>query len=204
MKTKLLIIIFLILISSGFQENSYALSCAIPDLGDVYDKSDYVFHGKVLDKNYLTLDSRMPVVTFQIQESFKGNTIEQISVMVDERWDYQFEDGFEYVVFVYREGMSLMTDPCWPKFHAFPSTLEIVKKLSQSDRDIRSESTDVIYESLLPEEREQYEENQKIIQEKKLERWDKITFQKQITVIVGALLIPTVGGIAFVYFRRRK
>ncbi|AJM91998.1 hypothetical protein [Nitrosopumilus piranensis] len=203
MKTRFLILTFLVLISFGFQE-SYSLSCVIPNLGDVYDSSDYVFHGKVLYKNYLTLDSRMPVVTFQIQESFKGNAIEQISVTVNENWDYQFEDGFEYVVFVYREELSLMTDPCWPKFHTFHSTLDIVKKLAQSDVEIRSQTTEFVYESLLPEERKELEENQKIIQEKKLERWDEITFQKQMTVFAGILMIPVVAVMAFVYFRRNR
>ncbi|KAF6245194.1 hypothetical protein C6989_04490 [Nitrosopumilus sp. b2] len=193
----------MVLISFGFQE-SYSLSCVIPNLGDVYDSSDYVFHGMVLDKNYLTLDSRMPVVTFQIQESFKGNAIEQISVTVNENWDYQFEDGFEYVVFVYREELSLMTDPCWPKFHAFHSTLDIVKKLAQSDAEIRFQTTEFVYESLLPEERKELEENQKIIHEKKLERWDEITFQKQMTVFAGILMIPVVAVMAFVYFRRNR
>ncbi|WP_182126456.1 hypothetical protein [Nitrosopumilus sp. b2] len=203
MKTRFLILTFLVLISFGFQE-SYSLSCVIPNLGDVYDSSDYVFHGMVLDKNYLTLDSRMPVVTFQIQESFKGNAIEQISVTVNENWDYQFEDGFEYVVFVYREELSLMTDPCWPKFHAFHSTLDIVKKLAQSDAEIRFQTTEFVYESLLPEERKELEENQKIIHEKKLERWDEITFQKQMTVFAGILMIPVVAVMAFVYFRRNR
>lgn len=54
---------------------------------DVYEKSDYVFHGKVTDKNYLTFDFQIPVVTFEIIESFKGNANEQISVTVEEKWD---------------------------------------------------------------------------------------------------------------------
>lgn len=202
MKIRFLIFVFSILGSVGFFENSYSLSCAIPNLGDVYDSSDYVFHGMVLEKNYLTLDSRMPVVTFQIQESFKGNAIEQISVTVNENWDYQFEDGFEYVVFVYRDGLSLMTDPCWPKFHAFSSTLDIVKKLTLSDDGIRSKTTVFVYDSLSLEEREKLEEYQQTIQEKRLERWDEITFQKQMTVFTGILLIPVAAIIGFVYFKR--
>ncbi len=205
MKTRLLIIpLILVLLFSGFTPSVKALSCAIPNLGDVFDKSDYVFYGKVLDKNYLTLDSRIPVVTFHVLESFKGNAIEKISVTVNENWDYQFEDGFEYVVFVYREGLSLMTDPCWPKFHAFPSSLEIVKLLAIPDHPMRSNPVSMVYESLTDTELMQLEENQKIIQEKRLERWDQITFQKQMMVLVGVLLIPTVAGISFVCFRKKR
>ncbi len=110
MKTILLVIpIIVLLISSGFANNAHSLSCAIPNLGDVFDESDYVFHGTVLDKNYLTWDLQMPVVTFQILESFKGNAYDQISITVSEQWDYNFEDGFEYVVFVYQEEMSLQS-----------------------------------------------------------------------------------------------
>ena len=202
MKSVSLLLLFLILIFSGFVESSYSLSCAVPNLGTVFDSSEYVFLGIVLDKNYLTLDSHMPVVTFEIKESFKGNPTEQISITVDEMWDYQFEDGFEYVVFVYRDGFSLMTNPCWPKFHAFSSTLDIVTKLSLSDDDIRSKTTDFVFNSLLPEEIEKYEENKEIIQEKRLERWDEVAFQKQMIILMGFLLIPVAGVITLLYFKK--
>jgi len=142
----------------------------MPVLVDVFDKSDYVFHDKVSDKNYLTWDLRMPVVTFQVLESFKGNAYDQISIIVNEMWDYQFEEGFEYVVFVYREELSLQTDPCWPKFHAFPTTLEIARQLTIPEHQMRSNPVNMVYESLTSQELEQLEENQKIIQEKRLER----------------------------------
>ena len=180
MKTILLVIpIIVLLISSGFANNAHSLSCAIPNLGDVFDESDYVFHGTVLDKNYLTWDLQMPVVTFQILESFKGNAYDQISITVSEQWDYNFEDGFEYVVFVYREEMSLQSDPCWPKFQAFPSTIEIVKKLQIPGHEMRLNPVNVVYESLSEMELRQFEENQEIIQEKKLERWNDVTSQRQ-------------------------
>jgi len=205
MKTRLLIIpLFLFLISSGFINNTYALSCAIPVLGDIFDSSDYVFHGKVLEKNYLTWNSQMPVVTFQILESFKGNVSEQISITVSEMWDYQFEDGFEYVVFVYREELSLQTDPCWPKFQAFPTTLEIIRQLTIPDHEMRSNLVNVVYESLTSQELEQFEKNREIIQEKKLERWDSVTSQRQFIILAFLLMIPITIVATFVIFRRKR
>ena len=183
--------------------NSYALSCAVPDLGNVYEQSDYVFHGKVTGKNYLTFDFQTPVVTFEVLESFKGNATEQISVTVEEKWDYMFEDGFEYVVFVYREGIELRTDPCWPKFHALPSIVQNIKKLTIPDDNIHEESTIFIYESLSSREKEQLDETQKIIQEKRLERWDEVMFQRQMMILIFALLVPAAGGAALVYFRKK-
>ena len=179
MKTRVLMMILILFIPLGFFNHAQALSCTIPVLGDVFDKSDYVFHGKVLDKNYLTWDLQTPVVTFQILESFKGSAFDQISISVSEKWDYQFEDGFEYVVFVYREELSLQTDPCWPKFQALPSTIQIVKKLVIPDHEMRLNPVNVVYESLTTKELEQFEENEKIIQEKRLERWNDITDQMQ-------------------------
>ena len=205
MKTRLLIItLLLFLVSSGFINNTYALSCAIPNLGDVFDKSDYVFHGKVLDKNYLTWNLQMPVVTFQILESFKENTLDQISITVSERWDYQFEDGFEYVVFVYREELSLQTDPCWPKFQAFPSTIEIVNQLKIPGHETRSNPVNVVYESLSESELIQFNENQEIIQEKKLERWNDVTSQRTTIIFVSIILILIAGIVSFLTFRRKR
>ena len=205
MKTRLLIIpFFLFLVSSGYINSTYALSCAMPVLGEVFDKSDYVFHGKVSDKNYLTWDHQMPVVTFQVLESFKGNAYDQISITVNEMWDYQFEEGFDYVVFVYREEISLQTDPCWPKFHAFPTTLEIARQLTMPEHQMSSNPVNVVYESLTSEELEQLEENQKIIQEKRLERWDSVTSQRQFIIVAFLLIIPVVGVSVFVIFRRKK
>ncbi|MCV0409655.1 hypothetical protein [Nitrosopumilus sp.] len=205
MKTKLLTIpLILFLIFSGFTPDVQSLSCAIPNLGDVFDKSDYVIHGKVLDKNYLTWDPQMPIVTFQVLESFKGNAYEEISITVNENWDYKFEDGFEYVVFVYRQELSLLTDPCWPKFHAFPSTLEIARQLVTSNHEIRSSPTSVVYESLTEQELIQLEENQKVIQEKKLERWDAVTSQRLAIIITSILLILIAGIAVFVVFRRKR
>ena len=205
MKTRFLIIpLILSLVLSGFVNNAQALSCAIPNLGDVFDKSDYVFHGKVLDKNYLTWDLRMPIVTFQILESFKGNAYEEISIIVNEMWDYQFEDGFEYVVFVYREELSLQTDPCWPKFQAHQSTIEIIKQLAIPNHEMRSNLVNVVYESLSETELRQFEENQKIIQEKKLERWNDVTSQRQTIILASIILIPIIGIVAFLTFRRKR
>ena len=205
MKTRLLIIpLFLFLVLSGFINNTYALSCAIPILGDVFDNSDYVFHGKVLEKNYLTWDRQMPVVTFQVLESIKGNAFEAISITVSEMWDYQFEDGFEYVVFVYREEMSLRTDPCWPKFQAFSTTLEIVRQLTIHDHEMRSNLVNVVYESLTSQELEQFEKNREIIQEKKIERWDSVTSQRQFIIVAFLLIIPITGVSVFVIFRRKR
>jgi len=205
MKTRLLIIpFFLFLVSSGYINSTHALSCAMPVLGDVFDKSDYVFHGKVSDKNYLTWDLRMPVVTFQVLESFKGNAYDQISITVNEMWDYQFEEEFDYVVFVYREEISLQTDPCWPKFHAFPTTLEIARQLTIPEHQMRSNSVNVVYESLTSQELEQLEENQQIIQEKRLERWDSVTSQRQFIIVAFLLIIPVASVSIFVIFRRKR
>jgi len=120
MKTGFLIIFLIALLPLfGFVNKAQALSCALPQLGMEYDESDYVLHGKVLEKNYYTWDSRIPVVTFEVLESFKGDTSGQISVSVNETWDYKFEDGFEYVIFVQNIELSLEIDPCSPSFWHF-------------------------------------------------------------------------------------
>ena len=203
MKT-ILLMVPILLITVGFFNNAHGLSCAIPVLGDVYDESDYVFHGKVLEKNYITWDLQTPVVTFQVIESFKGNAFDQISVSVSEMWDYQFEDGFEYVVFVYREELSLRTDPCWPKFHAMPSTIEIMQKLATPEHEMHSNPINFVYESMTEKELEQFEENKKIIQEKKLKRWDSVTYQRQTTIIAFVVLIPVAATVAFLTLRKKR
>lgn len=115
-----------------------------------------------------------------------------------------FEDEFEYVVFVYRDGIELKTEPCWPKFHALPSIVQNVKKLTIPDDAIHDKPVTFIYESLSTSEQEKLDDTQKIIQEKRLERWDSVMLQRQIMILVFALIISTAGGTAFVYFKKKR
>ena len=202
---RLFILLFLMVPLAFFLgiDSVEALSCAPIALGKFFDESEYVFHGKVVEKNYITWDSNMPMVTFNVINSFKENSNEQITVSVQERWDYFFEDGFEYVVFVKRDGLSLLVPSCYPKFMAFPSSLSIVNKLSLDDT-IRSETVAIFHNSLSPYEREEFETNNSIIQEKRVERWDAITIPRQLAIIAMLMMIPIAGIVVFFIFRRRK
>ena len=206
MKTRLLIIpLILFLCTQGFVSNAEALSCAMPVLGVVYDKADYVFHGKVLDKKYFNWNSNLPTVTFQVLESFKENPNEQISVIVNENWEYKYEVGFEYVGFVYKEGSSLLIDPCWPSFQAFPSSIEIMRQLTIPDSKMHSTPASIFYESLTDKELIQFEENKDIIQEMNMKRLNSgERFHGQIIVITSLVLIPVAGAIGFVVWKKRK
>lgn len=205
MKTRLFIIFAIGLLPLfGFVNNAQSLSCALPQLGAEYDESDYVLHGKVLEKNYYAWDSRMPVVTFEVLESFKGDASGQILVSVNETWDYKFEDGFEYVIFVQKTEFSLEIDSCSPEFLAFPSVVEIIRQVSISEGDMRSATSNIFYESLTEQEKLEFESINNLIQEKKVERWDSGSSQRQLTVIAFLLMIPITGVSAFVIFRRRR
>ena len=188
----------------GFINNAQALSCALPQLGTEYDDSDYVLHGKVLDKNYYAWDSRIPVVTFEVLESFKGDVNEQISVSVNETWDYNFEEGFEYVIFVQKTELALEIDKCAPEFLAFPSVVEIIRQVSMSEGDMRSATPNMFYDSLTEQEKLEFELTNNLIQEKKVERWDSGSGQRQLTIIAFLLMIPITGVSAFVIFRRKR
>jgi hypothetical protein len=204
MKTRLLIISLIALLPLfGLVNNAQALSCALPQLGVEYDESDYVLHGKVLEKNYYAWDSRIPVVTFEVLESFKGDTSGQISVSVNENWDYKFEDGFEYVIFVQKTELSLEIDPCSPKFLAFPSVVEIIRQVSISEGDMRSATPNMFYESLTEQEKLELESFNNLIHEKNLERWNSGS-QRQLTIIAFVLMIPIASVTAFVIFRRKR
>ena len=205
MKTRLLIISLIALLPLfGFVNNAQALSCALPQLGTEYDESDYVLHGKVLGKNYHAWDSRIPVVTFEVLESFKGDTSGQISVSVNETWDYKFENGFEYVIFVQKTELSLEIDPCSPEFLAFPSVVKIIRQVSISEGDMRSVTPSIFYESLTEQEKLEFESINNLIQEKKVERWDSGSSQRQLTIVAFLLMIPITGVSVFVIFRRKK
>jgi len=205
MKTRLFIIFAIALLPLfGFVNNAQSLSCALPQLGAEYDESDYVLHGKVLEKNYYTWDSRMPVVTFEVLESFKEDASGQILVSVNETWDYKFEDGFEYVIFVQKTEFSLEIDSCSPEFLAFPSVVEIIRQVSISEGDMRSATSNIFYESLTEQEKLEFESINNLIQEKKVERWDSGSSQRQFTIIAFLLMIPITGVSAFVIFRRRR
>lgn len=205
MKTRLLIIrLIAFLTLFGLVNNAEALSCALSQLGTEYDDSDYVLHGKVLDKNYHTWDSRMPTVTFEVLESFKGDADGQVSVLVYEHWDYKFEDGFEYVIFVQKTQFSLEIDKCSPEFLAFPSVVEIIRQVSMSDADIRSATSNIFYESLTEQEKLEFESINNLIQEKKVERWNSGSAHMQFTVFASLLTIPIIGVAALVIFRRKR
>ena len=183
--------------------NAFSLSCAPIELGDAFDDADYVFHGKVTEKNYLTFDQQSPVVTFEIVESFKGNANEQISVTVYEQWSYDFEIGLEYLVFVNRHDVSLEVSPCSPSFQAFSSTIDILRLVSTGN-DLKYQTSNIFYESLTEEEKIQYEKNNEFLQEKRIERWDNALFQRNlitISVISGIIVLGIVG---FVKFRKKR
>ena len=205
MKTRLLIISLIALLPLfGFINNAQSLSCALPQLGEEYDESDYVLHGKVLEKNYYTWDSRIPVITFEVLESFKGDASGQIHVSVNETWDYQFEDGFEYVIFVQKTEFFLEIAKCSPEFLAFPSVVEIIRQVSISEGDMRSATSNIFYESLTEQEKIEFESINNIIQEKKVERWDSGSSQRQFTIVAFLLIIPIAGVSVFVIFRRKR
>lgn len=200
---KLFLLVSLIVLF-GSMQNADALTCAAPELGDEFDKADYVLHGKVIEKNYLTWDQQMPAVTFQSVQFFKGDIYENITVTVNESWDYFFEKGYEYVIFVNRNELSLEIDPCAPKAHAFQSTIDVMTKLSMGNSDIRSSTPDIFLELLTDRESILLEEHQKAISDKKLERWDDIAAQRMVMTFAGLAAIPAAGVVAFAMFRRRK
>jgi len=69
---------------------------------------------------------------------------------------------------------------------------------------MRSNPVNVVYESLSEMELRQFEENQEIIQEKKLERWNDVTSQRQTIIFASIILIPIVGIVSFLAFRRKR
>jgi len=205
MKTKILIIIgiFSIIFSVAVNDAS-ALSCAPIELGDSFENSDYAFHGKVIEKNYLTWDLQMPVVTFEVIESFKGDIPEKISVSVYEQWSYDFETGLEYVVFVQKKELSLEISPCGTIFQAFPSSIEIMRKASIPGNDMQYQTSNVFYQSLNDQEKIQYEENNKFLKEKRNERWNSVLLQRQITITLLISLILIAGFVTYLIFRRKR
>ena len=184
-------------------DDAFSLSCAPIELGEAFDEADYVFHGKVTDKNYLTFDQQSPVVTFEVIESFKGNANQQISVTIYEQWSYDFEEGIEYLVFVNRHDVSLEISPCSPSFQAFTSTIDIMRLVSTGN-DLKYQTSNIFYESLTEEEKIQYEKNNEFLKEKRIERWDNALFQRNLITISSILGIVVLGIVGFVIFRKKR
>ena len=193
----------LLLIFSITTNSSYALSCAPVELGDAFYDSEYVFHGKVTDKNYLTWSYDMPVVTFEILESFKRDEDGQISVTVYEQWSYDFEIGLEYVVFVHRNQSFLEIDPCSPYFQAFSSSIGIIRQASIPGHDMQFKTANVFYEFLSEQEKMQYEKNNEFLKEKRIERGDAEILQRQVIMVAFFLVAIIVCTIAFFKFRKK-
>lgn len=186
------------------QNPLYALTCSPIKLGDAFVNSEHVFHGKVTNKNYLTWDEKMPIVTFEVIESFKGSTSGSISATVNERWDYIFEEEFEYVVFVRQSGAFLEIGECHPSFQAFPSVIQIVRQASVSDSEAHASVGSIFYESLTEQEKAEYEKNRDLIQEKRVERWDSVRMQRLAVTVMLLALIIAVGAMSYKLVRKRK
>ncbi|MGD8708356.1 MAG: hypothetical protein PVI88_06695 [Nitrosopumilaceae archaeon] len=205
MNTKLSIVsVPLLLIFSITINNASALSCALIELGDTFDDSEYAFHGKVTDKNYLTWDQDIPVITFEIIESFKGDADGQISVTVYEQWSYDFEVGLEYVVFVQRDQASLKIEPCTPFFQAFSSSIDIMRMVSTPGNDMKYQTSNVFYEALSDQEKIQLEKNNEFLKEKRIEREDAEIFQKQVFITIFILAAIITVFVAFIKFRKNR
>lgn len=199
----ILVSVYLLLMTSNAINYVNALSCAPIELGDAFDDSEYVFHGKVTDKNYLTWNYDMPVITFEVLESFKGDAGGQISVTVYEQWSYDFETGIEYVVFVQRNQASLEIAPCSPYFQAFSSAIDIIRQASIPGHHMQYETSNVFYESLSNKEKIQYEKNNEFLKEKRIERGDAEILQRQSIMVGFVLAAIIVGFISFMKFRKK-
>ena len=193
----------LILLSVFVPADSFSTQCIAVPLGDAFDDSEYVIHGRVIDKNYMTPDIRKPVVTFEVIESFKGNAREQVSFTVSEEHSYEFETGFEYVVFAYRDWLSIEAGWCWPWFQAFPSTVEIARQLVLHDSEARSETVYAFDESLTGQERIQFEKNLDAIQEKRLERLRGMDGTGNLPLLAGIAALAAIPAAAYLVLRRR-
>jgi hypothetical protein len=105
---------------------------------------------------------------------------------------------------VQKTELSLEIDPCSPEFLAFPSVVEIIRQVSVSEGDMRSTTPNMFYESLTEQEKLEFESINNLIQEKKVERWDSGSSQRQLTIIAFLLMIPIIGVSVFVIFRRKR
>jgi hypothetical protein len=62
----------------------------------------------------------------------------------------------------------------------------------------------MFYESLTEQEKLEFESIHNSIQEKKVERWNSGSSQRQFTIIAFLLMIPITGVSVFVIFRRKR
>jgi len=132
-------------------QNSYALSCVIPiNYTANFEFADVVFSGKVISKN---LEQSVPNsdfkdsrVLFSINELFKGDNLEDITLITREwQWDPIFSEGFEYVVFAQKNDSAYRFQSCSPS-----GLLEQVdlKKIREYAQNYQSNSTILVKEPI--------------------------------------------------------
>ena len=204
MKTRLLIIITIVVVS-GFFVPAFGLSCDIRTVQHQYDRNDVVFEGKVFLKKYFP-GSEAALVTFEIQNVFKGDPPNPLTIYSNEGfYGFKFRAEKTYIVFAEKTETSYTVPLCVPVYHSFPSIVQGLYSVKEGIGDFGSLAAGDLYENLSEEEENKLEKIR--AEEDEIRQIEFENLERTRSIILSLIIAGIIGGIAtgtILFIRRRK
>jgi len=125
-------VILILIVSSSIiftLPQTFALSCAIPQFTESYDRHDLLLHGKLVEKELLFPESenqKMTALVFDTIKVYKGDFSKTITVTANLSWDDYYREGQEYVLFADKDGDGYLREVCVGDYVSSPSIIKFL------------------------------------------------------------------------------
>jgi len=113
-----------------YDYDASAQSCKRIPLEEEYEKTDLIFLGKAIQKEYSESSFEPPITTFEIEKVYKGDPLNEAKVASLEMiFDIEFEVGKKYLVFAEPTDSYFLAGPCSPTSLVSESTMKIIDQV---------------------------------------------------------------------------
>jgi len=129
MITRLLIVIAMVGFVLFTIPQSSALSCAVPNFAESYDRHDLLLHGKLVEKELLFPESenqKTTDLTFDTIKVYKGDFSKTFTVRANLSWDDYYREGVEYVLFADKDENGYLRELCVGDYVSTPSIIKFL------------------------------------------------------------------------------
>lgn len=129
MKTRLLIVIAMVGLVSLTIPQISALSCAVPNFAESFDRHDLLLHGKLVEKELLFPESenlKTTALTFDTIKVYKGDFSKNYTITANLSWDDHYREGEKYVLFADKDENGYLRELCVGDFVSSPSIIKFL------------------------------------------------------------------------------
>lgn len=219
MKTKLILIVFLIFFTIPTINQASATQCAPQSLHDTYETADSVLHGAVRSINYHSFLNFPPVISFQVLETFKGSEKPGDIVYLQGGLPFMSPvmEGYAYIVFTKNyennefekfiheiQGVSTI-GPCHTVLYSWPFMVDATRDLQYGNSTFENIPGWMIYENMTEKHKIHLQNLREVEADQRSEILKSVNENQKNNLIGLFFGIPIlVGLIAVVFWQKRK